>query len=218
MKNKVMFLSVLLLVILAVCSVSFAKEFEDVPDTHWAHEYISSLSDQEIVNGYQDGTFRPSGKITRAEFLKLMVSTSILSKPGYEILKSNPSIFAKGDKWYSVYVELAKDINPYTYDDEMLNSAITRLEAVNILNRFASADGFYLKFKNEEEGSFDEIINTFEDTKEYIEEDQIAISNISRIGLMIGYQDDTFKPNNTMTRAEIATVVYRYMQDLGGKV
>ena len=218
MKKSVLIFCVLLFVLITVCSVSFAKEFEDVPATHWAHEYISKLADEEVINGYADGLFKPNGKVTRAEFLKLIVSTSFLSKPGFELLKENASVLTKGDKWYTMYVELAKKENPYIYDDEMLNSPITRVEAVNILNRFARKDGFYMKSSGDDASSYYEIVNTFTDATEFTEEDQIAISNISRIGLMIGYQDGTFKPNNTMSRAEIATVIYRYMQDLGGKV
>lgn len=45
----------------AVC----AKDYKDVPDTHWARAQIAYLSDE--IAGYPDGTFRPESTVTRAE-------------------------------------------------------------------------------------------------------------------------------------------------------
>ena len=41
-----------------------SDEFSDVPETHWANEYIARASELEIVNGYGDGTFGPSTSLT----------------------------------------------------------------------------------------------------------------------------------------------------------
>ena len=48
--------------------------FSDVPDTHWAHDYIWMLTAQGTLNGYGDGTFRPENEITYAEFIKILVN------------------------------------------------------------------------------------------------------------------------------------------------
>ena len=42
-------------------------KFKDVPDTHWAYKAIEELSEKGIINGYEDGTFKPDAPITRAE-------------------------------------------------------------------------------------------------------------------------------------------------------
>ena len=41
--------------------------FSDVPGDHWAYRYITSAAAKGWINGYEDGTFRPSENITRAE-------------------------------------------------------------------------------------------------------------------------------------------------------
>lgn len=41
--------------------------FIDVPTDHWAYEAIRDLSDKGIINGYEDGSFKPDEPITRAE-------------------------------------------------------------------------------------------------------------------------------------------------------
>ncbi len=70
-------------------SVSTAdKEFSDLPQTHWAYPYIYyanskftlfNLEDDKsecvrIIDGYEDGTFRPDNHITIAEILKMAVT------------------------------------------------------------------------------------------------------------------------------------------------
>ncbi|MGJ8495984.1 S-layer homology domain-containing protein, partial [Glaesserella parasuis] len=45
------------------------------PDTqaNWARNAIQTLSDQGIITGYPDGSFRPDGLVTRAEFSAVLV-------------------------------------------------------------------------------------------------------------------------------------------------
>lgn len=42
-------------------------KFKDVAETHWAAKAIDELSEKGIINGYEDGTFKPDAPITRAE-------------------------------------------------------------------------------------------------------------------------------------------------------
>lgn len=49
-----------------------ANKFKDVPDTHWASKAINELADKGIINGYEDGTFRPNEPITRAEIATII--------------------------------------------------------------------------------------------------------------------------------------------------
>lgn len=46
--------------------------FIDVPDKHWAYEYIGNLADAGWVEGYPDGTFLPDKSCTRAETIKII--------------------------------------------------------------------------------------------------------------------------------------------------
>ena len=47
-------------------------KFKDVPETHWAYKAIEELADKGIINGYEDGTFKPDEFITRAEVATLI--------------------------------------------------------------------------------------------------------------------------------------------------
>lgn len=48
------------------------RQFEDVPQTHWAAGYIQAAADAGMISGYLDGTFRPDQYITRAEAVTVL--------------------------------------------------------------------------------------------------------------------------------------------------
>ena len=50
----------------------FNKPFPDVPENHWAYEYISKVAKQGIVEGYPDGTFGGDRTMTRYEFATIV--------------------------------------------------------------------------------------------------------------------------------------------------
>ena len=56
---------VLCMLVASIPQAIFASDYEN----HWAKEAIAKWSEQEIVVGYEDGTFRPSKAITRGEHL-----------------------------------------------------------------------------------------------------------------------------------------------------
>ena len=67
---------------------SFAQSFSDVSGNHWAINQINSFYKKGIINGYEDKTFRPNDKITRAEFVKII-------NKAFDIDYKNPYINTK---------------------------------------------------------------------------------------------------------------------------
>jgi len=57
-----------------------AVAFKDVAGTHWASGFIALAKNAGIVDGYPDGTFKPEGLVTYAEFAKMLVEAAGLSK------------------------------------------------------------------------------------------------------------------------------------------
>ncbi|MBO5929811.1 MAG: S-layer homology domain-containing protein [Clostridia bacterium] len=49
-----------------------AARFSDLAENHWAYQNIMTLVEEGTINGYEDGTFRPSKTVTRAEFVKMI--------------------------------------------------------------------------------------------------------------------------------------------------
>ncbi|MBE7020284.1 MAG: S-layer homology domain-containing protein [Ruminococcaceae bacterium] len=63
-----------MILVLCLFSVSvFANiNFTDLTDSHWAYSYVSQLVTDGTVKGYEDGSFRPANTVTRAEFVKML--------------------------------------------------------------------------------------------------------------------------------------------------
>ncbi len=66
--------SVAVLAMSASCFTAFAADFSDVADTAAYKTAIDELVALKIVNGYEDGTFKPDNEITRAEVTKMVVA------------------------------------------------------------------------------------------------------------------------------------------------
>lgn len=58
-------------------------KFKDVPIKHWAAKFIALAANQGVVMGYPDKTFRPNGKITRAEGLAMIARFGGISEETY---------------------------------------------------------------------------------------------------------------------------------------
>ena len=61
-------LSILAVGLAATPSNAQGKLFQDVPQSHWAYEAVSSLQSKDILKGYPDGYFRGKRPLTRYEF------------------------------------------------------------------------------------------------------------------------------------------------------
>ncbi len=112
---------------------STTNEYSDVAADQWFNNAISTLSNAGIINGYEDGSFRPNNPITRAEFSKIAVSFFSYVDEEYQGLF--PDVPA--DKWYALYVEAAKElglINGYEDGTFRPEQNITRAEACTIVN------------------------------------------------------------------------------------
>lgn len=91
--------------------------FPDI-DKHWAQQYINAAANQGIINGYEDGTFRPDQSITRAEAMTI-VNRVLERHPDKEHLLSNMIRWpdnSDATKWYYADVQEATNSHDYTMD------------------------------------------------------------------------------------------------------
>ena len=56
--------SCLLLCAMITAVPAWAAAFSDVPQWEWYYDYVTRLSETGVIAGYEDGTFRPEGKVT----------------------------------------------------------------------------------------------------------------------------------------------------------
>lgn len=168
------------------------KSFDDVKPSHWAHDYIGDLTAKGVIDGKSEKTFVPEARVTKAEFIKMLVVAL-----GWELEEKDRSSFTDVDKshWSYKYIETAKSkgvISGYKGDSFKPNQSITRAEAAKII---ADALGLAKSGKG-----------NLKDVKSNWAERHIVAC--AEGGIIEGYPDGTFKPNNTLTRAEATKIVY----------
>lgn len=119
-------------------------EYPDI-SVHWADGYISAATNQKIVNGYEDGSFRPDENITRAEFAKIIVK--MLGAP----LQNGSAEFTDiAEHWAESYIAALAEkgiINGYADGTFRPDAPITRAETVAIINRAVPRNGNPATFK-----------------------------------------------------------------------
>ncbi|MEK6455881.1 S-layer homology domain-containing protein [Caldifermentibacillus hisashii] len=171
----------------------------DVQVDHWAKKSIDYLVSKNMLTGYPDGTFKPNNYISREEAVKVIVLA--LNKDPKQEQKSKFPDVAEGF-WAEEYINVAKDENIITgYPDGSfgLGNNLTRGEMAAILVR-----AFGLKPTNEQ-GSlpFPDVAKGYWAYKD--------ILALYQQGVVEGYPDGTYGPENTITRAEFATFVERIL-------
>ena len=92
---------------------------------------------------------------------------------------------------------------------ENVDDPITRLEMVVVLSKTAIKNKIRKSFSEDGMNTIKSI--TFNDISELSEIDQNYINIATSFGLVNGYTDGSFKPNGYMTRAEVATIIYRFL-------
>lgn len=93
----------------AESGIEYKKVFSDVKESDWFYPYVITAADLELVNGYEDGTFKPNQEVTYAEMIVV-----ILRNLGYHnISQDNP------DGWYKNYVRKMRELELNDYVGEV---------------------------------------------------------------------------------------------------
>lgn len=125
-------------------NISFAS-FSDVSDykENTFSLFINWLEEQEVVQGYEDGTFRPEKNISRAEFLKMLYETIGMQWQDTSL----PFSDVPSDAWYTKYVKEAYATGIVQgYPDETFRpeNPITFSEALKlVMEGFFDVDDLY---------------------------------------------------------------------------
>lgn len=197
------FISVLTVALVFTTSTAFAKEypqkFWDVPKDYWAFEYIADLADRNVINGYEDGAFKPEKTVSRSEWAKIMVDAA-----GVQVSDNALYFTDMSGHWANKYVNAAKNYltgyadGSYRPDQaavrEDVTVAMVRLKGYDL----SEVDYSYLN-------NFRDVDSISNYAKGYV---AVAVKN----NLISGFEDNTFRGQATLTRAEAATLLYRAFQ------
>lgn len=166
--------------------------FNDI-DGHWAKNAIIDFATKGYINGYGDGTFKPDNSITRAEFVKILNKAFGYTNVGKENFSDvNPSDWYYNDICIGVN---AGYINGYEDNTFKPDKQITREEASKIIATALNLKG---------DGNLN-----FKDSSEISNWAKPYVDALSDNNIINGYEDNTFRPHNNMTRAENVTILSR---------
>jgi len=161
--------------------------FSDVPEGEWYTPYVTELAGAGVVNGYEDGTFRPKASVTWGQALKLILLAS-----GYPEQK-----IPETGHWASAYLNYA--VKQYFVS----NSAVPGLDAPITRNDMADLCAAALELK------------TAASPTPYADSNRASVLKLYAAELMVGSVENgnrLFKGSNAITRAEICAVLVRVME------
>lgn len=179
--------------------------FSDIDQTHWAYESIQNCVSKGLLTGYADGTFRPTGTITRAEFAVL-----ICKAMNIDVSTMTGGSFADVDEedWYSPYIEYAGSI--LGEETRVDGSSIFR---PNDSTKREDACGVVARMKNlNTQAANISILNKF------IDETTISLKRKQDAALAVAggyiplFDDNTFRGQDGITRAQAAVMFERLMK------
>jgi len=136
---KKLFLTVVALVV--AVGVFASGMFPDVPEKHWAYEYVKHLKDKGIVIGYPDGTFKGDRNITRYEEAAMisrlirLIETEIVGPYISDVLKVLDAVSVKLGSTIQRVDQLEKEVGELaasTKVEELAKSLESLKQTVNI--------------------------------------------------------------------------------------
>ncbi len=160
---------------------------------HWCYEFVKELLDSQRLDNYFYGDFEPDKPITRAEFVIMMLSAyGIEISEGVPKFTDSLNTFAKNYIYTGAVNNIINGINEFEFAPD---APVLREEAATIIGRQKGLSG--------------------NDVSGFADKEQISAYAMSYIdacvknGIIMGYEDNTFRPQNNITRGEAATMIFR---------
>ena len=165
-------------------------------ENHWAKEAIERWQDKGVVNGYEDGTFKPKQAITRAELAKIIVEIFGLSNTSRAAKYADVA----EDAWYDSYVAAVSSAGIMNDNGDKFNpnAYATREEAAYAIAMAYKVAGGNASFKDSD------------DISTWAAEKVGALAN----GYVSGRNDGKFAPKDSLTRADVITMIDKITADL----
>ena len=161
-------------------------------------DVLNTEDHMAYMQGYPDGTFRPTADMTRAEAAQMFYNLLLNRNPGSETISFTD---VAADAWYAEAVNALAEIEILTgYEDGTFrpDNTITRAEFAAMAIRFAELADVSGRHSFSDVSTDDWFYTEVETAAEY--------------GWITGYEDGTFRPDQKISRAEVATLVNRVLK------
>lgn len=164
---------------------------------HWAESVITQWQSKGLIQGYEDGTFKPGNTITRAEFVTLMNNAKGFWSEG----SINFSDVKNGSWFYSAVARAvaAGYVKGYSDGSFKPGNTITRAEAAVMIANAA-------RLSANEAGAY-----RFTDVGSIPAWARGSVGAVVAAGYMTGYPDGSFDANASISRAEAVSSLNRML-------
>lgn len=203
MKKKI-FLAVFTAIML-MCGCAYG--FSDVKEGSWYYDNAEYMSQQGYLSGYGDGTFRPSGIITKAEFVSVVCRTAGIK------WNQRKSENGENSHWAKCVMEAAMSEGLYDWDEippsdgSSYDEPITRQLAVKVVMK---------AFLPDKRGDYNRVHSAVKDFAQLDGRYYDSVIAAYCEGIVYGDDNGNLNPKDSLTRAEACAIIMRAANKRGG--
>lgn len=205
------FIKAVLSVAVLCFSLAPAFAYPDVSDDYWAAPQIKTLSEQGVIVGYPDGTFKPDANVTRAEFAAMAIRA--LGQQHTKV--AQPVSFSDIDENYWAYQDIQKavyfDLISNDSSDDLFRpeDSVSRAESLSVAVNALTTETISVQ-------KAQEVL-----TKKYVDADTvpewflIPAGKAEILGMIVvapAAQQSSLEATRPATRAEVAAILFNMME------
>ncbi|RHV27451.1 S-layer homology domain-containing protein [Clostridium sp. OM05-5BH] len=180
-----------------------APAFTDIHN-HWAADNILFAASRGLLSGTSDTTFSPDAGMTRGMFVTALGRLAGINPDSYQTGKFTD---VKADAYYAPYVNWAAQtgiVEGVTATTFAPDTNINREQMAVIMKNYAAKLGYDLPQTLK--------AVTFADNTQISSWAKDAVKSMQQAGILTGKNENKFDPKGTATRAEVATVLRRFVE------
>ncbi|WP_269058676.1 S-layer homology domain-containing protein [Paenibacillus validus] len=184
-------------------------DFNDIQDAEWAAAYIAKMKSKNVVQGFEDGTFRPNQPVTRAQAIVTAVrllgleNEAKAKSPDTKLHFKDAELIDKTFPWAKGYIIVALENGLFDASEDTVqpDKPASRVWVASLLVKAL--------------GLKEEALREMTKIPNFTDADQIPAGSIGYVNVALekrivsGYPDGTFQPNKNVTRAEMAALLNR---------
>ena len=207
--NRFFKLCAFFVALLFSANFSFAYDYTDLNENHWAYKYIQMLTDEGVVVGYPDGSFHPNEYVTRAEFASMAIKA--LKMQNYNVREVIEFDDIPLDYWAYDQIQRAAYFDLIDAKNKTFNpdGTVTRAHAMSVVVNALTTE--HLSDKKAREI----LKNTYLDY--YIIDEAIIITagKATLLGLIVEVpgRKSVLDADKPATRAELCAFLFRMMEE-----
>jgi len=195
-------IAIIMLISAISCAAAQERSFDDVKSDHFAYDAVQYFSGENVIEGIGDNKFAPDDFVTREQFAKMI--SIIYNKETFETKEQTFSDVTP-DMWAHKYIEAVKEYLTGYYPEggKAFFNPYGRAQREDVAYALVKISG--LKEKNKIDLS---VLEGFKDANEISMNLKEYVALAVSAGLMQGYEN-MLRPQDGITRAEVATLLFR---------